>query len=75
MLFIIIVLVSLHVNQPSPCSYIFAECETTYHNNYSVKGGERVYYPGVPNFIQVGEHQYVENTLANGWRAKMLLGW
>jgi hypothetical protein len=53
----------------------FLECETTYHHNYSVKGGERVYYPGIPNFLQVGEHQYVETTLANGWRAKMLLGW
>jgi len=37
--------------------------------------GERTYYPGVPSYIQVGEHQYVEKELAYGWRAKMLLGW
>jgi CxC5 like cysteine cluster associated with KDZ transposases len=74
-LLIIVVQVSPHVKQPSLCSYISTEYEMTHHNNYSVKGGECVYYPGVPIFIQVGEHQYVENMLANGWRAKMLLGW
>ena len=51
------------------------ECLTSYHNNYSVTNGERTYYSSIPRYIQVGEHQYVENELVYGWRAKMLLGW
>jgi hypothetical protein len=51
------------------------ECHTSYHNNYSVTQGQRTYYPGVPKFIQVGEHQFVETRVVSHWRALMLYGW
>jgi hypothetical protein len=50
-------------------------CKTSYHNNYSVCDGTRTYYAGVPTYLQVGEHQFVEHTLAKVWRGQMLLGW
>ena len=42
-------------------------CHTNYHNNYSVQAGIRTYYPGVPPFIQVGEHQFMQHNLAMQW--------
>ncbi|KAJ7870361.1 hypothetical protein B0H13DRAFT_1046414, partial [Mycena leptocephala] len=36
------------------------QCRTNYYNNYSVHDGIRTYYPGIPDNIQVGAHQYVE---------------
>lgn len=42
-------------------------CHTNYHNNYSVCAGVHTYYPGVPRFIQVGEHQFVQHELALQW--------
>ncbi|KAF7300062.1 hypothetical protein MKEN_01329300 [Mycena kentingensis (nom. inval.)] len=35
------------------------KCKTTFHNNFAVNSGTRTYYPGiVPDYIQVGEHQF-----------------
>jgi CxC5 like cysteine cluster associated with KDZ transposases len=51
------------------------DCITNYRNNYSVHSGIRTYYGGVPDFVQVGEHQYVEQKLADMWIGAMLLGW
>ena len=34
-----------------------AECKTNYHHNYSVKDGQHAYYKGVPDLLQIGEHQ------------------
>ncbi|KAF8161529.1 hypothetical protein B0H34DRAFT_781972 [Crassisporium funariophilum] len=51
------------------------KCNTSYHNNYAVNGGNRIYQAGVPEFIQVGKHQFVEAKLAYSWRANMLFGW
>ncbi|KAG6375794.1 hypothetical protein JVT61DRAFT_2647 [Boletus reticuloceps] len=42
-------------------------CHTNYHNNYSVQAGMRTYYPGVPPFVQVGEHQFVQRELVMQW--------
>ncbi|KAF7378197.1 hypothetical protein MSAN_00244300 [Mycena sanguinolenta] len=39
-------------------------CKTSYQNNYSVHGGIRTYYAGVPDAIQVGEHQFTSATNA-----------
>ena len=36
-----------------------AECKTNYHHDYSVKDGQCTYYKGVPDLLQVGEHQFV----------------
>lgn len=42
-------------------------CNTNYHHNYAVCGASRQYYSGVPQYIQVGEHQFVERKLAMHW--------
>ncbi|KAF8801527.1 hypothetical protein BYT27DRAFT_7114765 [Phlegmacium glaucopus] len=51
------------------------DCCTSYFNNYAVWKGTRRYYPGIPEYIQVGEHQYVESILIHRWRIDMLFGW
>jgi len=51
------------------------DCKTNYHNNFSVCNGIRTYYPGVPDLIQVGEHQFVEKQLVNLWVDLMLTAW
>ncbi|KDR71533.1 hypothetical protein GALMADRAFT_102508 [Galerina marginata CBS 339.88] len=51
------------------------KCNTSYHNNYAVNGGNHIYHAGIPDLIQVGDHQFVEATLAYSWRAHMLFGW
>ncbi|KAF7314618.1 hypothetical protein MKEN_00935500 [Mycena kentingensis (nom. inval.)] len=52
------------------------DCKTTFHNNFAVNGGTRTYYPGiVPDYIQVGEHQFVERKLAAHWISLMFRGW
>lgn len=47
-------------------------CNVNYHNNFSVHGLKRIYYGGVPKYIQVGEHQFVEDKLAIHWMDLML---
>jgi hypothetical protein len=50
-------------------------CNTNYHHNFSVHEGVRTYYRGRPRFIQVGEHQFVEDRVAEVWTRQMILGW
>ncbi|KAJ6492700.1 hypothetical protein C8R47DRAFT_1269993 [Mycena vitilis] len=52
-----------------------SHCQTNYHNNFSVHAGVRTYYAGVPDLIQIGEHQFAEVKLVNMWISSMLLGW
>ncbi|KAJ7353282.1 hypothetical protein DFH08DRAFT_987489 [Mycena albidolilacea] len=52
-----------------------SQCKTTYHNNYSVCNGVRTYYAGIPNAIQVGEHQYVEREVLGLFIGLMLISW
>ena len=47
-------------------------CNVNYHNNFSVHGLKRIYYGGVPKYIQVGEHQFVKDKLAIHWMDLML---
>ncbi|PPQ88324.1 hypothetical protein CVT25_012449 [Psilocybe cyanescens] len=51
------------------------KCATSYHANYLVNGGCRTYHPGIPDLIQVGEHQFVEAKPIETWQANMLFGW
>jgi hypothetical protein len=53
----------------------FSECKTNYHNNFSVRTGIRTYYGGVPDLIQVGEHQFIERELISSWVDLMLTAW
>ncbi|KAF8957605.1 hypothetical protein BDZ97DRAFT_1669810 [Flammula alnicola] len=62
--------------QPSWNTSLYCpRCHTSYHKNYSVNNGNRTYYSGVPDLIQVREHQFVETKLVFTWRANMLFGW
>ncbi|KDR69915.1 hypothetical protein GALMADRAFT_76807 [Galerina marginata CBS 339.88] len=51
------------------------DCDTHYHYNFSHRNGIRTYYEGMPKYLQVGEHQFVENKLIEFWISSMLLGW
>ena len=48
---------------------------TTYHHNFVVQTGERTYYHGIPQYLQVGEHQFVEDRVAKLWINQMLVAW
>jgi hypothetical protein len=54
---------------------LLIECRTNYHHNYSVHEGARTYYGGLPKYIQVGEHQFVEDRVVHMWISMMLVGW
>ncbi|KAI0684134.1 hypothetical protein BC835DRAFT_1293857 [Cytidiella melzeri] len=45
------------------CSY----CWTSYHYNYYVSNGCRVFYAGVPAILQVSAHRFVETRLIDMW--------
>jgi hypothetical protein len=46
-----------------------------YHHNYRVFQGKRIYYDGLPNIVQIGEHQFAERKLINTWILMMVLSW
>ncbi|KAF8168760.1 hypothetical protein BJ912DRAFT_1025727 [Pholiota molesta] len=52
-----------------------AKCNTNYHNNFSVCQGTRTYYSGIPLFVQVGNHQYIERKIIELWISQMYQGW
>ncbi|KIM75798.1 hypothetical protein PILCRDRAFT_798649 [Piloderma croceum F 1598] len=51
------------------------ECHTSYEHCYSVKNNTRTYYKGIPDVIEVGEHQFVEREVLNLFTGLMLLLW
>jgi hypothetical protein len=51
------------------------DCSTNYHHNFAVSNGVRTYYGGIPKYVQVGEHQFVENAVIKMWISMMLVGW
>jgi len=56
-------------------SIILIVCNTTYHNNYSVSNHIRTYYPGVPDAVEVGKHQFVTRDVLNMFMNLMLISW
>ncbi|KAJ7921546.1 hypothetical protein B0H13DRAFT_2415239, partial [Mycena leptocephala] len=52
-----------------------SHCNTSYQNNYSVRDGIRTYYSGVPDAIQVGEHQFAEREVLSLFIGLMLISW
>ena len=51
-------------------------CNTTYRPNYFVQNASgadarRIYYGGVPDYLEVSEHAYVEKDLVMLFRAQM----
>lgn len=51
------------------------ECNTNYQANYSVNGAVRTYYRGMPQYIQVADHQFVELQLAMHWMDLMQIAY
>jgi hypothetical protein len=60
-------MLSLLLFRADSIKLVVAECHTNYHNNYSVKDGTRTYYGGMPAYIQVAEHQFVQRELVAHW--------
>ncbi|KAI0078361.1 hypothetical protein K474DRAFT_1641748 [Panus rudis PR-1116 ss-1] len=52
-----------------------ATCKTSYHHNYRVCNGRRIYYGDIPSALQVAEHRYVECRIANMWLTSMFVSW
>ncbi|KAJ3497491.1 hypothetical protein NLJ89_g10345 [Agrocybe chaxingu] len=52
-----------------------SSCKTDYHNNFLVHDGERAYYQGIPQYLEVGDHQFVEDRVAKMWITQMLMAW
>ncbi|KAF8436849.1 hypothetical protein L210DRAFT_869872, partial [Boletus edulis BED1] len=46
-------------------------CEINYHHNFKVFKGERTYYGGIPDTIQISEHQFVERQVIEMWLSLM----
>jgi len=42
-------------------------CGTIYQNNFSISANRRWYYDGVPDYIQVSDHHFVDCKVANLW--------
>jgi hypothetical protein len=50
------------------------DCHRNYHSNFYIEAGQRTYYSGMPKFIQVSEHHFVELRLTQLWTNQMLFG-
>ena len=51
------------------------ECKINYRNNFYVKSGKRYYYEGIPDTLQIGEHQFAERRLIEHFIALMGTSW
>jgi hypothetical protein len=62
--------------RPAWSIHLYCEdCNTNYQYEFSVNKGIRTYYGAVPQYIQVGEHQFVERKLVGMWTSLMLVAW
>ncbi|KDQ59117.1 hypothetical protein JAAARDRAFT_57079 [Jaapia argillacea MUCL 33604] len=62
--------------RPAYSVHLYCEkCYINYHHNFSVHDGMRSYYDGIPDIIQVAEHQFVERQLIELWTTLMLVAW
>lgn len=55
--------------------YCISACRADHHPNYYSYNGSRTYYGDIPEYIEIGEHQYAERQLIELWKAKMLFAW
>ncbi|KAF8890918.1 hypothetical protein BD779DRAFT_1610685 [Infundibulicybe gibba] len=53
---------------PAYSVHLYCEsCNVNYHHDYRVVKNRRIYYDGIPDILQVGEHQFVERRLIELW--------
>ena len=50
-------------------------CNTNYHHEYAVHAGERYYYQGLPDAVQVAEHTFIEHRVLQHFLTLTLLSW
>ena len=51
-------------------------CKVNYHHNFGVRNDQRIYYDnGIPDIIQIGEHQFVECDVVKLWITSMVVSW
>ena len=50
-------------------------CKVNYHHDFKVYKGEHIYYEGIPDIIQAGEHQFIERKVVKMWLALMDSGY
>ncbi|KAG2129520.1 hypothetical protein BD769DRAFT_1356103, partial [Suillus cothurnatus] len=63
-----IVLHTLHGAIPAWSVHLICHtCSTVYTNNFCIAEHRRWYYGGVPEYIQVADHHFVDRRLANLW--------
>lgn len=75
----LIYIVSVH------CFFIFIQtkyilnfildCKVNYHHNFRIVDKQRIYNCGIPDILQIGEHQFAETSLINQWITMMLFSW
>ncbi|EIW51585.1 uncharacterized protein TRAVEDRAFT_137153 [Trametes versicolor FP-101664 SS1] len=51
------------------------KCRATYYPNYVVRGDVRQYYEGIPDYVQVADHTYIENALLEHFTMLSVLSW
>jgi hypothetical protein len=52
-----------------------ADCNTDYHLDFFVKNDTRFYYDGLPDILQVADHQFIEHGLIDMWRTSINVAW
>jgi len=60
---------------PSSSYYFILECKVNYHRNFRVVDKQRIYHNGIPDILQIGEHQFAETCVINTWISMMLFSW
>ncbi|KAH9896557.1 hypothetical protein C8Q73DRAFT_744583 [Cubamyces lactineus] len=50
-------------------------CKAVYHPNYIVRSGKRQYYGGIPDFVQVSGHKYVDQAVLEHFTSLSVLSW
>lgn len=54
---------------------LLSGCRINYHHNFRIENGQRIYHNGIPDVIQVGEHQFIERRVVDLWINMMLVSW
>lgn len=51
------------------------ECKALYYPNYAVRDDVRQYYAGIPDYIQVSGHKYIERAMLKHFTMLSVLSW
>ncbi|KIO26173.1 hypothetical protein M407DRAFT_74824 [Tulasnella calospora MUT 4182] len=72
----IVVYTRMHGALPGSETKLYCRnCHTVYYHNYSTHKGQRRYYGGIPEYIQVANHVFLERDLIERFALSMTLAW